>query len=202
MRIRLGRYAIVWLSAVSVLLAQPQQQPGPEPQQGPPPQHQGPPPQQQGRPFQPGQGQQPGPGMQMQGQQPRPNQRGMFPGAPPGKWWHNPPMVQRLALTPDQQKKMDDVFQQSRLRLIDLNASLQKEEAMLDPLINSDQLDDARVLPQIDKVAQARAELEKANARLQLGIRHVLTPEQWKKLSMGGPGQPGPVGPPNGPRQE
>jgi Spy/CpxP family protein refolding chaperone len=191
MRTRLGRLAILWISAVSAVLAQPQQQPGPEPQQGPPPQ-------QQGRPFQPGQPQQPGPGMQMQGQQPmRPQQRGMFPGAPPGKWWHNPPMVQRLALTPEQQKKMDDVFQQSRLRLIDLNASLQKEEAMLDPLINSDQLDDARVLPQIDKVAQARAELEKANARLQLGIRHVLTPEQWKRLS-----QPGPGGPPNGPGRE
>jgi Spy/CpxP family protein refolding chaperone len=202
MKIRSSRYLILWMSAVSAVLAQP---PGPEPQQGPPPQHQGPPPQrpfQQGQPGQPGQGQQPGPGMQMQGQQPRPNQRGMFPGAPPGKWWHNPPMVQRLGLTPEQQKKMDDVFQQSRLRLIDLNASLQREEAMLDPLINSDQLDDARVLPQIDKVAQARAELEKANARLQLGIRHVLTPEQWKKLSMGGPGQPGPVGPPNGPGRE
>jgi len=191
MRIRLHCCAI-WLLSASAVLAQPE------------PQHQGPPPQRPFQPGQPGQGQpgqpqQPGPGMQMQGQpQPmRPQQRGMFPGAPPGKWWHNPPMVQRLGLTPEQQKKMDDVFQQSRLRLIDLNASLQKEEAMLDPLINSDQLEDARVLPQIDKVAQARAELEKANARLQLGIRHVLTPEQWKRLS-----QPGPVGPPNGPGRE
>jgi hypothetical protein len=31
-------------------------------------------------------------------------------------------------------------------------------------------------------VAQARAELEKANARMLLGIRRVLTPDQWKKL--------------------
>jgi Spy/CpxP family protein refolding chaperone len=136
----------------------------------------------------------------MQGQpQPdrRPLQAALLPNAPPGKWWHNPRMVLRLNLTPEQQKKMDDVFQQSRLRLIDLNASLQREEAMLDPLVNSDQLDDAKVLPQIDKVAQARAELEKANARLLLGIRHLLTPEQWKRLTM-----PGPVGPPNGPGRE
>jgi hypothetical protein len=31
-------------------------------------------------------------------------------------------------------------------------------------------------------VAQARAELEKANARMLLGFRGVLTQEQWKKL--------------------
>ena len=36
-----------------------------------------------------------------------------------------------------------------------------------------------------DRIAQARAELEKANARLMLGLRHVLTPEQWEKLNSG-----------------
>ncbi|HET9318191.1 MAG TPA: periplasmic heavy metal sensor, partial [Bryobacteraceae bacterium] len=75
-----------------------------------------------------------------------------------------------------------EVFQQSRLKLIDLNASLQKEEVILEPLVGADQPDESKILPQIDRVAQARAELEKANARMLLGIRRVLTPEQWKKL--------------------
>src|SRR5581483_2220979 len=48
----------------------------------------------------------------------------------PGRWWHDPPMVQSLALTSDQQKKMDDIFQQHRLKLIDLTATLQREEAI------------------------------------------------------------------------
>jgi Spy/CpxP family protein refolding chaperone len=91
-------------------------------------------------------------------------------------------MVQRLALNSDQQKKMDDIFQQNRLKLIDLNATLQKEEVMLEPLVAADQPDEPRILAQIDKVAQARAELEKANARFLLGIRRLLTPDQWKKL--------------------
>jgi len=44
-----------------------------------------------------------------------------------------------------------------------------------------------------DKVADARAALEKANARMLLGIRQVLTPEQWSMLNVsnkwiGGPG--------------
>ena len=103
-------------------------------------------------------------------------------GGPPGKWWDNPDMVRKLGLTAEQQRKMDDVFQQMRIRLIDLHAALQKEEAALDPLMQSDQPDDSKILPQIDRVAQARADLEKANARLLLGLRHVLTPDQWRRL--------------------
>jgi Spy/CpxP family protein refolding chaperone len=128
-----------------------------------------------------------------------PMERSLMPG-PPGRWWNNPQMVQKLALNADQQKKMDDIFQQNRLRLIDLNATLQKEEVTLEPLVGADQPDETRILAQIDKVAQARAELEKANARFLLGIRRVLTPDQWKKLQADnppgagrGPGMPAPA---------
>ena len=121
----------------------------------------------------------------------------MMPG-PAGKWWDNPELARQLNLTADQQKKMDEVFQQNRLRLIDLHAALEKEEAILDPLIEAANPDDAKVLPQIDRVAQARAELEKANARLLLGLRHVLTPDQWKMLESEEHGNHGPMPGPAG----
>ncbi len=98
------------------------------------------------------------------------------------RWWSNPQLVESLGLTPDQVKKMDDIFQQHRIQLIDLNASLEKEEAILEPLVSAEQPDDAKVLAQIDKVAQARAELEKANSRMLWSVRRVLTQDQWKKL--------------------
>ena len=113
------------------------------------------------------------------------------PGPPPmqrafegrhGRWWNNPKVAQQVGLTADQQKKMDDIMQQHRLKLIDLNAALQKQEAIMQPLIEADQPDETKILAQIDAIAQARAELEKANARMLLGIRQVLTPDQWKKL--------------------
>jgi Spy/CpxP family protein refolding chaperone len=120
-------------------------------------------------------------------------------------WWTNPEMIQKLSLTTEQQRKIADTFQQFRLKLIDADAALRKEEAIMDPLVQSDTPEDAKILAQIDKVAQARAELEKANARMLLAIRHVLTPEQWKSLLRsdvrmlrGGPdgGGPGGGGPP------
>jgi periplasmic protein CpxP/Spy len=118
-----------------------------------------------------------------------------------GRWWDNPQVAKDLNLGADQKQKMDDIFQQSRLKLIDLHASLQKEEATLEPLINADAPDETRILAQIDKVAQARAELEKSNARMLLAIRQVLTADQWTKLKAAwaqrmarGPGRPGPDG--------
>jgi Spy/CpxP family protein refolding chaperone len=101
---------------------------------------------------------------------------------PPGIWWHNPDLVQKLTLTPDQQKKMDDILQQSRLQLIDLRANVEKQELLMEPMLAANPPDTNKVLAQIDKTAQARAELEKANAKMLLGIRNVLTPDQWTKL--------------------
>ena len=119
---------------------------------------------------------------------------------PGGMWWKNPMVVQRLSLTPDQVKHMDTIFQDSRLQLIDLHANVQKAEVMLEPLLSANPLDTVKAQAQIDKVADARASLEKANARMLLGIRAVLTPDQWTKLHSRGQaaaaGQPGAQGGP------
>ncbi|HTB19282.1 MAG TPA: Spy/CpxP family protein refolding chaperone [Bryobacteraceae bacterium] len=108
-------------------------------------------------------------------------------GGPPGRWWTDSGLIQKLGLTADQQKRIDALFQQNRLKLIDLSAGLEKEEAILEPLLEGDRPDESQVLAQIDRIAQARAELEKANARMLLGFRGVLTLDQWKRLQPEGP---------------
>jgi Spy/CpxP family protein refolding chaperone len=99
-----------------------------------------------------------------------------------GRWWDNPRLTQELGITDDQKKKMDDIFQQHKLKLIDLDAALRKQEAIMQPLMEADQQDETKILAQIDAIAQARAELEKDRARMLYSIRQTLTPEQWKKL--------------------
>jgi Spy/CpxP family protein refolding chaperone len=148
-----------------------------------------------------GGGMRPGGGMGVRGNVERNLQAG-----PGGRWWTNPELAQRIGINSDQQKKMDEIFQANRLRLVDLTASLRKEEFVLEPLLQSETPDEPKILAQIDKVAQGRAELEKANARFLLGIRRVLTPDQWKKLQAerptgmaGGPAPGGPDGVPGGP---
>jgi protein CpxP len=99
-----------------------------------------------------------------------------------GRWWNNPRIVERLKLTDEQRKGFDGILLEHREKLIDLRANVEKAELEMEPLIRDDQPNEARILAQIDKVAQARAELEKANARYLLALRSKLTPDQWKQM--------------------
>ncbi len=130
-----------------------------------------------GYPGRPGPGGPGGPGSYMGG--------GMHGGsriAPPGMWWKNPDLVTKLTITADQQKRMDDILQQSRIQLVHIKATLEEDQILLEPMLNANPPDSAKTLAQIGKIADTRADLEKANAKMLLGIRTVLTPDQWTKL--------------------
>jgi len=138
-----------------------------------------------------------------------------------GRWWNDAKAIDKYKLSESQRKAMDDVYQQHRMNLVDLHGALQKEELTMEPLVRADQPDESKILAQIDRVAQARAELEKANAKMLFQLRRQLTPDQWKQIQTdraahrehegvgpdgrpawrerggpGGPGGPGAGGPP------
>jgi Spy/CpxP family protein refolding chaperone len=125
--------------------------------------------------------QQPGPGFGDHAGMPR-FEGGALRGMPHGLWWKNSALIQQIGITPEQQKKMDDILQQHRLQLIDLKANVERQQVLLEPMLDANPPDTPQVLAQIDKLVQARADLEKTNARMLLGIRTVLTPDQWTKL--------------------
>ena len=150
-------------------------------------------------------------------------ERGGMGIVPPGTWWKNPTTVTALSLTADQQKKLDDIFLQSRIGLIHLHASLEEEQLKLEPLLNANPPDQTKSLTQISKIADLRADLEKADAKMLLSLRGVLTADQWTKLQAeqhlrhegvgegrgigrgtgrltGGPGERGVPGGPRGPQ--
>lgn len=125
-----------------------------------------------------GPGQPPGPGF---GFHRPPLERALGPG-PGGRWWNDPAMVEKLGLSEDQRKNMDDILQQHRTELVDMRAAVEKAEIAMEPLIQADAPNEQQILAQIDRIAQARAELEKANARFLLAIRAKLTPDQYREL--------------------
>ena len=123
---------------------------------------------------------------------------------PFGMWWKNPEVAARIGLSADQQKRIGDLFLQSRLQLIHLHATLQEEQLMLEPLLSANPFEEPKAVAQIDKIADTRADLEKTNAKMLLDIRSVLTADQWTKLRSHGRGlhrlgereDQGPQGPP------
>jgi Spy/CpxP family protein refolding chaperone len=127
--------------------------------------------------------QEPGGGMgQGFGEHRPPMERALGAQGAHGRWWNNPRVVERLKLTDVQRKEFDDIYLAHREKLIDLRASLEKAELALETLVSDTQPNETKILAQIDKVAQARAELEKANAAFLLAIRGKLTAEQWTQL--------------------
>ena len=125
---------------------------------------------------------------------------------PPGTWWRNPEVATRIGLTAEQQKRIDGIFLQSRVQLIHMHASLEEEQLLLEPLLDANPVDQTKALAQIGKIADTRAELEKTDAKMLLGIRAVLNADQWTKLQdrhrgprdgreMGGQGPQGQRGP-------
>lgn len=99
-----------------------------------------------------------------------------------GKWWKDAALVKELGISDAQVQQMEKIFTDSRLKLVDAKGALEKAEIQLEPMMDADRPDETAILAQIDKVAGARAELEKTNARMNLAIRRVLSAEQWKKL--------------------
>jgi Spy/CpxP family protein refolding chaperone len=120
-------------------------------------------------------------------QQPRPQNQGAEGRAglqlgPPGRWWDNSGFAKNLKLRPEQQTRMDTIFEQNRGSLITSYQNVQQAEAQMQELSRSPTPDESALFAQIDRVAQARAELQKATTHMFLQLRKEMDADQLKRL--------------------
>jgi Spy/CpxP family protein refolding chaperone len=99
-----------------------------------------------------------------------------------GAWWTNEALVQRLGLTDEQKARVERAYENHRQRLLTNTQSLEKEEAQLAQLLEAEQIDRNAILSQIDRVVQARGEVERVNSAMTLEMREALTRAQWAQL--------------------
>ncbi|WP_047490629.1 hypothetical protein [Terriglobus sp. TAA 43] len=99
-----------------------------------------------------------------------------------GRWWDNKGVAKSLGLNGDQQKRMDQVFSQNRDTLQQRYDAFVKQQSKLDALKRSNNASENDLFTEIQRTAQARAELEQAYTHMQLQIRGELTPDQINKL--------------------
>ncbi len=101
---------------------------------------------------------------------------------PPGKWWTNRRVIQQLALTPEQQHKIESFWMEDRKELIDLKAELDKSQLDLAQMIRHDVVDEAAALAAFDHVQNTRMTLERKTFLMRIRIKNVLTPHQQRRL--------------------
>lgn len=99
-----------------------------------------------------------------------------------GGWWKNSEMAAKLNLTDQQKQQLEKTFTDYRLQLIDQRAAVEREETKLQPLMDADQLDKAKITAQLDSLIAARTKLEKTAAMMHLAMREILTADQYKQL--------------------
>ena len=99
-----------------------------------------------------------------------------------GKWWKNSDVAQKLQLTDAQITQLDQIFYSHRLKLIDYGAAMEKEDLKLQNLLDADVPNEGQVSSQVDQVLAARGKLEREFTMMNLDLRKVLSPDQWKQL--------------------
>ena len=110
-----------------------------------------------------------------------------------GKWWQNPDVVSKLALSDSQIQQLNQVFYNHKMKLIDYGANMEKQDLKLQSMLDADQPDEGQVDSQVDQVLAARGKLEREFTTMNLDLRKQLSLEQWRQLKTmrgaeGGPG--------------
>ena len=100
----------------------------------------------------------------------------------PGRWWDDKKTMKGLSLRPDQQQRMDGIFNANKDNLLSLYGNLQREQQKFVSMPREELQDETKVFAAIDRVAAARAELEKANFHILLQIRKEMDPAQLASL--------------------
>lgn len=96
-------------------------------------------------------------------------------------WWEGP-LARDLNLSTEQREKIRSVLRESRDKLIDQRAAVEKAEAEVEDLFGENDVDEAKARPAIERLVDARSALTRSFTEMSLHLRRVLTADQWKEL--------------------
>ena len=97
------------------------------------------------------------------------------------KWWQSDVYKRELGLTPEQSRRLEDIFQAAVPNLKSQKKALDQAETEFERLVEKG--DDGAVMEQVGRVETARAELNKSHTMMLLRMRRALTTDQWAKFT-------------------
>src|SRR5687767_10143025 len=101
---------------------------------------------------------------------------------PPGKWWRQERVIERLGLTEEQQVRLDTIFRDSANDLIDLKADMEKKSLSLRRELDAAELRRENVKNAAQALSQARARLFDREMMMLVDMRQVLSSDQWSRF--------------------
>jgi Spy/CpxP family protein refolding chaperone len=107
-----------------------------------------------------------------------------FAGATKFKWWQSERFIRELALTSDQQARLESIFKSSWPSLEACKGDLDRLDTELSKLIADGTTPETQVIQQIDRVEASRSALGRARSLMLYRMYRVLTPDQRAKLKV------------------
>ena len=101
---------------------------------------------------------------------------------PPGKWWRRPEVIQSLALTTEQQDRLENVWRAASTDLIDFRGEVEKQNIALRVELDRPQIDRRAVQSVAAKLNAARGRLFERELMMLVDMRGVLSDSQWNRM--------------------
>jgi len=101
---------------------------------------------------------------------------------PAGKWWHNPKIIKELNLTKKEVGQLDQLYADSRRKLIKLKSAVESEQFELDNLLSKKTMNDAEVRKQFERLEKARKNLADEMFKFVVGVREIIGSDRFQQL--------------------
>jgi Spy/CpxP family protein refolding chaperone len=103
-------------------------------------------------------------------------------GMPQGKWWKLPETGDRLGLSTQEKEKLDTLYLEHRLRMIDLHSRAEKERVELEQLFDSSSFDADACLERFRTLEKAHTAFAVERFKFLVQVRELLGLERFSKL--------------------
>jgi Spy/CpxP family protein refolding chaperone len=107
----------------------------------------------------------------------------MASGSSRWRWWQNDEIISQLKLTPEEIKKLDDAYVESRRSMLEIMGRVEAERFKLEEMMSRPEIDVAAVREQNRRMESARSELAEVRFDFLLESREILGHERFQKLT-------------------
>ena len=101
---------------------------------------------------------------------------------PDGTWWKTPEVAKDLNLTAEEQKQLDDLYSENRLKMADLHSQVKKEKNELEMLFNAEPLNGTDCLNQFKKLQNARGHKAAERFSFIVAVRKLMGKDRFQRL--------------------
>lgn len=101
---------------------------------------------------------------------------------PQGRWWRDGKVAKALNLTNGEIQRLENAWNQSKLKMIKLKSKVEAEQFQLQSLLEKNKLDEAAVRAQNRRLEQARTQLANERTAFVVQVRKIIGSQRFQKL--------------------